>query len=728
MSTPISGTSSSGTGTSTGATGTTSDQLANNAAIQALLQQASTPPVSFGGLISGINTQQIVQALLAAQKAPVIQLQSQQAQEQSKLSAWQDISTKLQALQTASDTLGLQASVNAKSITFSGSVASGVVNPSASLGSFQLQIDNLATATQVISSNAIQGSDVATTSAKLSSPVTTGTFTVDGQTVNVTAGETFNQILADVSTQTGGIVTGTVVNNTIQLTSTDASAITLGAGGDTSNFLTVTNLAGQPSAPTITSGSPVGVGSSGIGSAIKATDIASTSSKLATTVTAGTFTVNGQAVAVHLGDDFNTILGQISAATGGAVTGSVSNNGLHLTSASAIHLGSGGDTSNFLSVVKLLGQPAATAMDSSGPVGVVNPNVVLDSANVAGLQSVANGSFAINNVTINYDTTKDTLSTIIGRINASAAGVTATYDPNSDRLILTSSKTGNIDVSLADGAGDLLSSLNLANPGAHQLGQSAKYEVNGGPAQYSLSNSVRNLVPGVTVTLQSTTTSAISATVQQDSSVGTKAIQDFVSAYNNVLDLMSKDTAFDTTTRVAGIFLGDSTVSTIQQQLDAGLFISNGAKLGLTPPYIDMSTIGLNTGDIGSAPGTTTSLKFNEETFQSALADNPQAVTNLINTVFHNMSQQLLNTLQPFGVLDSAIQSENRQINDLQNQIDSQNQFLSQQEQVLNQEFTNLDGELAQLQSQSSTGASILSSLGAQGTSSSSGSSSSASA
>ena len=146
MSTPVSG---SGSSTSSSGSTTSSQQLAQQE-IQALLQQSSQPAVSFGGLVSGINTQQIVQALLAADQAPLIQMQAQQAQEQAKLVAWQDVNSKLQAMQAAADTLSLQATVSARKVTFagaSGSFATAVATPSASNGSFQLQIDQLATAT-----------------------------------------------------------------------------------------------------------------------------------------------------------------------------------------------------------------------------------------------------------------------------------------------------------------------------------------------------------------------------------------------------------------------------------------------------------------------------------------------------------------------------------------------------------------------------------------------------
>lgn len=679
--------------------------------------------------MSGINTNQIVQALLAQQEQPILQLETQQANEQAKQIAWQDINTKLSKLQEAASTLGLQSTVNAKTVTFGASgAATGVVKPTASLGNFTLQIDQLATSTVVNSSNAIVSSDVATSSAKLSTPVTAGTFSIDGVAITVTSGETIGQILADINTQTtaaaGSIVSGTIVNNEIQLTSNDASPITIGAGGDTSNFLSVMNLTGQGGASTATSSLAVGTGSASIGKAIASTDIPMISSKLPTKITAGTFSVNGNTVTITQGDSFGTILANISTATGGAVTGTVTNNGITLTSASNIQLGSGGDSSNFLSVVHLLGLPSSTSMSSSSPVGVVTPSVALDSANISGLTSVTQGSFSINGVSISYNSATDTLNDVLARINASAAGVSATYDPRGDKVLLTAAKTGNIDISTADGSGNLLARLGLTDTNSHVLGQSAKYEVNGGPAQYSLTNNVSDLVPGVNVTFAATTSSATTASVTQDNTVGTKAIQDFVTAYNDLADLIKTDTAYDTQTKVAGIFLGDPTVGAIQQALDSSLFISNGKAKGLTPPYTDISVIGLNTGDVGSAPGTTNDLKFDATQFADSLAANSSAVTSLVNSIFGSMSKQILNITQPFGLVDSAIKSQNTAIIDLQHQIDDQLLLLQAQQQFLTQEFTGLDSQLSTLQAQSSQGAAVLSALsGNQASSSSSGTS-----
>src|SRR5206468_1472214 len=51
--------------------------------------------------------------------------------------------------------------------------------------------------------------------------------------------------------------------------------------------------------------------------------------------------------------------------------------------------------------------------------------------------SVATGTFTVNGVSIAVNKDTDTLNTVMARITASAAGVTATYNSSTDRLVLT---------------------------------------------------------------------------------------------------------------------------------------------------------------------------------------------------------------------------------------------------------------------------------------------------
>ena len=72
----------------------------------------------------------------------------------------------------------------------------------------------------------------------------------------------------------------------------------------------------------------------------------------------------------------------------------------------------------------------------------------------------ATGTFTINGVSLSYDASVDTIDSIVGKINGSAANVTASYDAVSDQITLTSKQTGAQSISVADdGGGNLMAAL-----------------------------------------------------------------------------------------------------------------------------------------------------------------------------------------------------------------------------------------------------------------------------
>ncbi|MBC7099861.1 flagellar hook protein, partial [Candidatus Bipolaricaulota bacterium] len=78
---------------------------------------------------------------------------------------------------------------------------------------------------------------------------------------------------------------------------------------------------------------------------------------------------------------------------------------------------------------------------STAHVGAVSPYRTLSQISTYRGISITSGVLKINNVEINVDTNM-TLNQLIDAINSSNAGVTAAYDQNSDKLIVTSNQTG----------------------------------------------------------------------------------------------------------------------------------------------------------------------------------------------------------------------------------------------------------------------------------------------
>ncbi|MCC6490001.1 MAG: flagellar filament capping protein FliD [Candidatus Hydrogenedentes bacterium] len=95
--------------------------------------------------------------------------------------------------------------------------------------------------------------------------------------------------------------------------------------------------------------------------------------------------------------------------------------------------------------VEVIQLASATTANSSAALGsAINPNATLENSGIA--TAIEEGSFAINGVEFTVDPTTDTLNSILADINASAAGVTATYDSLTDRITIANSTAGDTSV------------------------------------------------------------------------------------------------------------------------------------------------------------------------------------------------------------------------------------------------------------------------------------------
>ena len=257
-----------------------------------------------------------------------------------------------------------------------------------------------------------------------------------------------------------------------------------------------------------------------------------------------------------------------------------------------------------------------------------------------GAQAV--GTFSINGVNINYDKYHDSLSTVINRINSSSAGVTASYDSNKDKLVLTSKATGQSSISLQDVSGNFLAATYASTTGSQVLGTNATYsvdDVNNGEVMTSASNTVSSAIQGVTLHLVSVSdmntagTAYVPTTVSVtgDTSTAVSTARTFVTAYNDAVSDLATYTAYDSDTKTAGTLNGNAEARDLLSRLRT--MISENA-VGLTSTKTNLSSIGISvgadsSGDVVAAAKSTT-LSLNESTFTTALEDNPSNVMDIL--------------------------------------------------------------------------------------------------
>lgn len=292
-------------------------------------------------------------------------------------------------------------------------------------------------------------------------------------------------------------------------------------------------------------------------------------------VTAGKFTVNGKQITIAATDTLKSVFDQISSATGGTVTASYSQatDKITLSSGSPIILGSGADTSNFLQVAKLSNNGTGTVA-STAKLGSVQTQTGLLKSNLATTVSdggSGNGSFSINGVTIAFNASSDSLTNVIDRINSSSAGVTAAYDMVTNRLMLTNKATGDLGISMEDGAGsNFLAATGLAG-GTLTRGNNLLYTVNSGPQLSSRTNSITEDSSGIAgLNVTTLTTGAFTVAVAGDSAKIKNAITSFVNEYNKVQAALNTETASstDATGKVtAGTLAGDSATISLNARL-----------------------------------------------------------------------------------------------------------------------------------------------------------------
>jgi len=218
----------------------------------------SSTNLAIAGVASGLDWQNIVTELGQAEAAPETQWEQEQASINAQNSAFSTISGDLSALQTDIQNLQDSSLYQGASVQSSNSdIATGTAATGATLGNFTFDISQLATAAQLNGATKVNGSNLAQVlapggnlgnvtigTAGFATPVTAGTFTVDGNTVTVSTTDSLQTVFNNISTATNGKVTASYNSTTdeITLASTDNSQVVLGSAADTSNFLQVAEL------------------------------------------------------------------------------------------------------------------------------------------------------------------------------------------------------------------------------------------------------------------------------------------------------------------------------------------------------------------------------------------------------------------------------------------------------------------------------------------------------
>ena len=419
----------------------------------------------------------------------------------------------------------------------------------------------------------------------------------------------------------------------------------------------------------------------------------------ATPVTAGTFTVNGAQVTIATTDSLQTVFNNIASATSNQVTASynASTDEISLTSAggSPIVLGSATDTSNFLQSAQLYNNGTGT-VTSTAALGHVSLSSTLNAADLKTAITdggSGNGAFTINGVTINYNASTYTLQDVVNNINASAAGVTAAYDPIKNQFTLTNKNTGDVGISMQDVTGNLLAATGLST-GTLSRGNNLIYTLNGGSQQIvSQSNTIGAASSGVTgLTVTALSTGSTTVNVSSDTTTISNAIQKFVTDYNSLQSYISSQQSVTTGANGAvtpGTLTGDSITNNIASKLRSimGAFENLSGGSGAVKQLSDLGF---------QSNGHDNTIAFSNPTaLSSLLTNNLSAVASFFSDATNGMGVQMNNyvtaTIGLNGTLPTRTADLTQQSTDIGTQISNLENKIANDTAQWNAEFTAME-------------------------------------
>ena len=156
-----------------------------------------------------------------------------------------------------------------------------------------------------------------------------------------------------------------------------------------------------------------------------------------------------------------------------------------------------------------------------------------------------------------------------------------------------------------------------------QSGQDARLKINNINVTHE-TNKISNVIQGVTLDLLNTNAETgdppITLRIEKDTSQIKSGMTEFVETYNGIVGFVKEQFAFDGNTGVSGLLFGDSTVRSVQTQIQRLI----GTTLnGLTGDNKNLLSLGISTDRAGI-------ISLDDSALQSAIDSNLLSVEQLL--------------------------------------------------------------------------------------------------
>ncbi len=305
-------------------------------------------------------------------------------------------------------------------------------------------------------------------------------------------------------------------------------------------------------------------------------------------------------------------------------------------------------------------------------------------------------------------TSTDTLSSLVTKINAANAGVTAsiindgsTFSPN--RLLLTSTQTGAAgQFTVNDGGLGLGFSTQTAGQDALlKVGSSASASTF---IRTSSTNQFNSVFTGLDVDLNAVGSGPAQVSLVADTSQISSLLSTFVSNYNSTITPLNTNLNYNTATSTQGTLEGDGSVLQVSSAL-SGLI--TGTVSGPAGNSIQsLTALGVSVNQDGT-------LTLDSTVLSQQISENPTAVSNFFLDSTNGFATQLKNTLNSFtdstnGLLTQDAAGLTASSTSVESRISTLQAMLTARQTALYTNFVHLETVLSNLKTQQTAIAGIL--------------------
>jgi flagellar hook-associated protein 2 len=713
------------------------------------MSSSSTSSLGISGLISGIDTNSIVQKLIAVDKQPITALQNQQTALLNQSDALTAIGTSLKALSADAQTLSDPQLFQTEAATLTNpSVGTATVDstqPGIVNGTYTINILQLSTQSKLVGAKATptSGTGAFNPAVSINSAVGSGglgsnvfdsttnnavftigigngdtaTFTVSSSGVsykgtvggNAVSGSTGSDSLNDVVNEVNAAFGTTVMHyvaagsggpkvylDSTGEGSTNGGSITLST--QSGSLLQSLQLFNAPSQQSLTLPA--------------ATSSTTTLSSLFGGEPSGgyTFSVNGTQINLAVGatiGDLTTALNNAATTTGVRATLATDNSTgtpkivLLSTNNSPISISDvqGGLVSSMQlsSLTPYTGAGAKVNIDNPTLIGTRDPSAAIGIA----------GTLTINGVSVAYAST-DSLQTVLNNITGSTAGVVATYDSYSDQITLTSKSSGDAAINLSDsvGTGGFLDEYGLSSTDkpTFTAGSPTVFTVNGGSTRVSEDATLSSADLGVNgLTFNASSVGSTSVTIAPDVTTIAADINKLITDYNSTQSLIASDVLVNTSDPTKnGPLANDSSTTQLPAMLRLLLGSAVNDPTNSSYTYRSLADLGIQ-GNASNNTFTQVDTTKLTDALTNHLSDIKTMFTNLVPGSPYpalGIAQSIDNYVNayatgPNSVINFRENDINTQVQQMNTQIATINAQVSAEQTALQAEFGNYESALA---------------------------------